>query len=327
VADALDCSAQPGGCRQPGTREHDRIPRVPTTDPHPTSVPRSADDMVYILNGEIVSDDDARAIAKRNNAASPVPSNALNVLSVPSKKELPDDNANEPPLIVLDLDGTILETTLPDVRGTKPSYVIRTGGTLAETRLRPGLAEFVDAVLRHGYSLAVWTAAPRAYADDMLGGIERSTVPHFKSSLKCVFAEEQTSIGYDRGRWLCRKELRRLASHTRVPLHRCLIVDDTPVTYASNVRNALPVPAYKGGRSDDVLPQLANFLCSLNIGAGQALDVSGWRYAPHGAGPLTAGADPALEGRLPEGAAERPPLPMWSNRPSAATEDDEVDLT
>jgi len=146
-----------------------------------------------------------------------------------------------------------------------------------EVRLRTGLAKFLNTMSEH-FSLAVWTAAPLVYAQQIVDGIDK-VVPHFKEQLVCVMTEEEVDVAW-RGRPIVTKPLAKLAATVGVPLWRCLIVDDTPSTYADNPANALPVPSFKGA-PDDVLPLLGAFLVQISTAAGVApLDVQGWMYAP-----------------------------------------------
>ena len=217
-------------------------------------------------------------------------------------------------LLVLDLDGTILVTAPSSEEGEgEPDFT--TQASEHQTRLRPGLAVFLANVQSLGFDLAVWTAAPATYAEEMISGIERTVAPGFRDALRCVFTDEQTSSEWERLRLLRTKELRKLSEHLDFPFHRILVVDDTASTYRLNPRNALPVPEFVGEPTDTVLAELQEFLASLDLSAASTLDVSGWRWAPAGSGPLTHDAIRGYRrGSLP-GAV---PAPLFNN--SAPTE-------
>ena len=232
------------------------------------------------------------------------------------------------PLLVLDLDGTLLDTVDHGSCSAGPpdftSASSADGVTLMDTYLRPGLAGFLGRVQQYGYQLAVWTAAPRAYADAMIDGIDRVAAPGFRAVLGGrVLTEDHVTCSFERGRVLRTKDLQRFSELTGVPLHRCLVVDDTPHTYALNVRNALPVEAYMAGYTDDdMLDELAGFLCSLNLTPGAVLDLSAWKLAPFcGAGPLTVDAvreqtQRARRASMTSGPNGGPPIPAWVGRGS-----------
>jgi len=188
------------------------------------------------------------------------------------------------PLLVLDLDGTLLDTAPRGMRPGKPSFVTSLSlMNVQETRLRPGLAAFLEAV-RRDFDLAVFTAASHTYATTMIAGIDL-VAPGFREELRCVFSRDDATVTSENGRITVTKSLQRLATHCGRPLSRCLIVDDTPETYRCNPSNALPVPSYAGAREDGALCKLGEFLVALPK-AGVPLDVTGYALAPPGATPL-----------------------------------------
>ena len=181
------------------------------------------------------------------------------------------------PLLVLDLDGTLVDTTRSGARAGAPSFQFTKGPTdTYDTRLRPGLKEFLSTVQPH-VDLAIWTAAPIEYADVMIAGIEQLLMPGFRASLCCIYSRANTtmSVSSDRSRMRVTKDLRSLAHALGRPLCRCLIVDDTPETYRLNPSNALPVPGYQGAHVDDALARLSSFLLGM-IRPGSPLDVSAY---------------------------------------------------
>jgi len=193
-------------------------------------------------------------------------------------------DARAPPLLVLDLDGTLLDTSRRGMRPGQPSFTLTDNCMrLHETRLRPGLASFLAAIRPH-FDLAVFTAASRDYAERMVAGID-SEVPGFRASLVVIFSQEHTTIDHEEGRMQIIKDLRSLARHCGRQMSRCLIVDDTPQTYRHNLSNALPVPTYAGGLADDALERLQHYLLTM-LARGDPLDVSGYALAPLGARPL-----------------------------------------
>ena len=205
--------------------------------------------------------------------------------------EVPHACYNTVPLLVLDLDGTLLESTSPGTRPGIPDYKI---DGVFETRLRPGLGAFLVTVMSSlHYELVIFTAASAAYAVRMVDCIDH-VVPGFRASLRCVFSREQVHFDLAGEAPLCRlritKDLRSIARHCGRPLCRCLIVDDTPETYRLNASNALPVPVYDGSDSDRALDRLRDFLLSMPW-QGVPLDVSGWPLGPRGAQPLLADND------------------------------------
>jgi len=186
-------------------------------------------------------------------------------------------------MLVLDLDGTLLDTARPFVRQGAYTFLIAFDDVdVREVRLRPGLAAFLEAVMPH-FELAIFTAATAAYAEEMAKGID-ALVPGFRSALKAIFSKEHAHITPD---GYVTKTLSLLADHVGKPLCRTLIVDDNPTTYRLNVSNALPIPVYAGEASDAALATLQSFMLSLPK-SGAPLDVSTYALADPGAGPLLA---------------------------------------
>ena len=191
------------------------------------------------------------------------------------------------PLLVLDLDGTLLDTCKKGTREGPPTFMASDfPDEVYETRIRPGLAEFLTTVTQK-YDLAVFTAGSSEYAEAMIAGIETHAFTGFRTFLRCTFSREQTKVLIEPGQASIIKDLRDVAQHCRVPLERCLIVDDSPSTYQLNCSNALPVPTYLGTVHDDALAELAEDLMDMTK-PNTPLDVTGYRLAPPRAVPLLA---------------------------------------
>lgn len=184
------------------------------------------------------------------------------------------------PLLVLDLDGTLLETAPKGTRTGPPSFLVNFSPTnIQETRLRPGLEAFLSTAQKY-YDLGIFTAASSSYANIIVEQVN-ARVPGFRESLVCIFTRQQVTI-VDQGgaaRPLLTKDLRLVADWTGRPLSRILIVDDTPETYRNNTSNALPVPVYQGGTTDDALEELRCFLIKMPS-KDVPLDVRGYKLAP-----------------------------------------------
>ncbi len=219
-----------------------------------------------------------------------------------------------PLLLVLDLDGTLLSASRigsaqhkareRGLRLPPQTFTVRDRGGY-DVWLRPGCAAFLLQLLSEGHELAVWTAAPAWYATLMVEGIERhAPCPGFASRLRAIFCEDEAEVSW-RGSGVVKKDLRLLARKVDRPLWRCLIVDDTPSTYAGNVSNALPVQTFRPDRvSDDTLPALASFLSSVAV--SRPLEVRGWRHASSRARPLVPEQRQVSSGRTTGGAAADP---------------------
>jgi TFIIF-interacting CTD phosphatase-like protein len=176
---------------------------------------------------------------------------------------------SEKPLVILDLDGTLIwATSLP----TKPilenaDFTIQVYGETLSVQKRPGLDAFIEWCRQH-FRLAVWTAAQPAYAyaiaETIFKGIE----------LEFIFTRPHTMVQtFDFGREIIyRKPLLKVWALPFRWFHHqnTRIVDDTPETYAFNPENAIPIATWMDGANDvellRVQLQLEDWLEKLYLG-------------------------------------------------------------
>lgn len=170
-------------------------------------------------------------------------------------------NFTHTPLLVLDLDETLLHSTPEPIEN--PDFT--TGAY--NTRLRPHLREFLQ-VVEPWWHLAVFTAGGHLYAKDMLEGIRR----HAPFPLEPVFFFDRRRCTPRRDpetgelTWLKDlKKVRRLGWN----LERVLVLDDKSAGLARHRGNLLPAPEWTGDPNDtfllDVLPTLERLAKEENI--------------------------------------------------------------
>lgn len=143
-----------------------------------------------------------------------------------------------PPLLVLDLDETLVHSTSEPVES--PDF----SDGAYNTRLRPHLREFLQAV-DPWWHLAIFTAAGQIYAQDMLAGIRA----HTRFPLEPLFV-------FDRRRCTPRRDpetgdLHHLKDLEKVRrkgfnLERVLVLDDKPAGLQRQRGNLLTAPALEG---------------------------------------------------------------------------------
>jgi hypothetical protein len=178
-------------------------------------------------------------------------------------------NRPHPYLLVLDLDSTLVFVSSEPKRfgleGARPDFTVgRKKGWI-----RPGCIEllcFAHAMSGRGaLQVAVWTAAPAAYAHAVIeavwarAGLEPSDLAFIWSDGQC----EKTF----RGRPRTMKPLALMAQQAGVLLERAIAVDDNSDTYRGNPRNAMAVSAWRGpgtraAREDPTLSRVQRFLSS-----------------------------------------------------------------
>ena len=154
---------------------------------------------------------------------------------------------DERPLVVLDLDGTLIHTLPRRLRrrASEP-FVMRANGEELFVYVRPGVETLVDALNECDVRYAVWTAATAEYAREVVGALSRRT--NFRPLF--VWSRDRTDKMY-------RKDMRlpRGAGATGV-----VLIDDAPhhLSLASNAGRVELVPPFDATstRRDRVLSHL-----------------------------------------------------------------------
>lgn len=170
-------------------------------------------------------------------------------------------------LVILDLDETLVHVTEhPPV--WRPHFTVR---GFAGYR-RPHLDAFFDE-LRGRYDLAVWTAAGRAYTEEVL-----SEIMPWHAELAFLWCADRCTEHFDdetRGLTTIKK-IEKVVEHG-YDLARVLVVDDSPEKHRS-YGNLIPVRPFLGDPSDDELPAVARYIHSLEVVPNvQAIEKRGWR--------------------------------------------------
>lgn len=167
----------------------------------------------------------------------------------------------QPPLLVLDLDETLLHST------TEATTRFTFSDGAHHTLLRPHLATFLEQ-LDPWWHFSVFTAAGSIYAQSVINGIRRHAFPR----LELLFVFDRTRCTPRRNpstgetTWL--KDLKKV-KRRGFPLERVLALDDTPEAFARHRGNHLHAPRWTGDPNDtfllDVIPQLRSLAVEPNI--------------------------------------------------------------
>ena len=158
-----------------------------------------------------------------------------------------------PPLLILDLDETILHGTTEPLERAADFCISE-----YHTYLRPHLAAFLRA-LRHDWMLGVWTAASPYYAEMAIGGIRRATGHplHLAVQFDRMRCTPRRDPETDDRYWL--KDLKKITRHG-YELERILMIDDKPEGLARHRGNLLRAPAWTGDPRDTFLLELIPLL-------------------------------------------------------------------
>jgi len=172
-------------------------------------------------------------------------------------------NGNEPPqlgpqvgenvgrkTLVLDLDETLVHSSF---RTTSAADIVITVELEGEhhrvyVRKRPGVDEFLVQVAKL-YEVVVYTASMAKYANPLLDELDKSNTVSFR-----LFREACTrqSSGYS-------KDLSKLGRD----LKHVIIIDNSPICYALQPDNAIPIRTWRDDTSDRELLDLIPILYSL----------------------------------------------------------------
>jgi len=188
---------------------------------------------------------------------------------------------NPKPLLILDLDETLLHATADKIRDDFDFQVYH-----YFVYLRPGLAAFLAQCAAH-FQLAVWSSA----SDDYVQAIAQQIFP---AGVTPVFVwgrsrctrfrlpelDEQGFASLDyAGRYEFAKRLKKVRRRG-FDLRRTLIVDDTPEKVSHNYGNAIYIKPYLGQRDDAELASLANYLLTLQAADNvRTIEKRYWRQA------------------------------------------------
>lgn len=195
------------------------------------------------------------------------------------------------PLLILDLDGTLICTTNQDYGGRFEELF---HGSYSIIYKRPGVDEFLKFCFEH-FDVAVFTAATSSYAKQIVAKLfteeQQKTLIFIYSSNSCREIHNSFESQYDEDfltiKDLRKKVFRKKFHGIRYPRDRVLIIDDTPSTYHYNYGCAIPIPEFRCQKGDTILIKLTNYLRILldeeqrRITGKEAIDGSipvSWRH-------------------------------------------------
>jgi RNA polymerase II subunit A small phosphatase-like protein len=163
------------------------------------------------------------------------------------------DNTAQRPLLVLDLDETLVhaEEFAKALQGLTPDF------TTSEYVVykRPHLDEFLSRMWKH-YDIAVWSAAGTLYVNRV---VEVIFADHKQPVF--VFSGVRTTRRFDHDRMEAYyiKDLKKVRKRG-FDLRRVLIVDDLQLNAQRNFGNAVYVDEFNGEKDDNELLLLADYL-------------------------------------------------------------------
>jgi len=177
-------------------------------------------------------------------------------------------NCHDKPLLILDIDETLVHATERQL-GLRHDFLV---GPYFVYK-RPHLDRFLSDAAQL-FRLAVWSSSSDGYIANVVGHILLGdlTLEFQWSRTQCVYRldpEKREDV------WL--KDLRKV-KRRGYDLDRVLIVDDEPAKLTRNYGNAIYVAPFEGNPNDSELPLLLKYLEGLcHTPNFRAIEKRGWR--------------------------------------------------
>eukprot|EP00667_Euglena_gracilis_P015742 EG_transcript_16410 len=174
-------------------------------------------------------------------------------------------------ILALDLDQTLV------CASPKPLAVhhhwIQTGGQALFVCERPYLQHFLSQV-SEWYKVAIFTASTKAWAAPIINALDPGGTRIEKRYFR-QFCSAQADGSY-------LKDLSLITTKDRIALSKCILVDDTPVSYQLYPDNAFPIPSFyaRDYETDSALLQLLPVLHALQY-VQDVRSLLSWRTRGH----------------------------------------------
>lgn len=161
------------------------------------------------------------------------------------------------PLLILDLDETLIHSCYNPVEGRKPDLAVGRYSVYA----RPHLGYFLLQCHKI-YRLAIWSSAGELYIKRAVNGLREKCFWPKSVELEFIWSREQCTQWFDpewrETKWI--KPLRKVKRNRTEKLNQVLIVDNDPYKCAKNYGNAIYVRDFLGQDSDEELYLLSHYL-------------------------------------------------------------------
>lgn len=154
--------------------------------------------------------------------------------------------------LVLDIDETLLHASFDLNRPCNKKLTLEVDGEVGTlgVAFRPGLDKFLTEVVKL-FEVVIFTASHHQYAEKLMNAVDPQG--HLGNLRLCRDKCTETSDGRVKDLW----QLGR-------PLERVALIDNSPVTYRFQRRNAIPIPSWFGDPKDKCLLNLLPLLRDLS---------------------------------------------------------------
>lgn len=169
-------------------------------------------------------------------------------------------NDASPLLVLLDLDNTLIYTSVYPLRAKKHDF--RPGKEY--TYKRPGVEKFLQELFADPrFDIMVWTTAGRDYAEVVLKGlgIDKNELKLFLTSADSIKSELlPTDYGFANFNYRLNKDLIKVRRKSKYKLSRIVAVDDNTGVFLRQYSNQVKMPFYEGNEEENPFPNLFSFL-------------------------------------------------------------------
>lgn len=188
------------------------------------------------------------------------------------KKLIPKSvlNAQRRKILVMDLDETLIHSASRNTSHSNPSqghmvevkFAISGISTLYYVHKRPHCDLFLSKVSKW-YDLVIFTASMKEYADPVIDWLESSFPGKFRKRLYRNNCTLRDGVGYIKDLSILCGSSSPISVTTSGGLGEVILIDNSPVSYALNVDNAIQVEGWISDPSDTDLLTLLPFLEAL----------------------------------------------------------------
>lgn len=166
--------------------------------------------------------------------------------------------------LFLDLDGTLI---------SEPTNEIDMVDVARKIRARPHLKTFIETAFKTCQTVSMWTAASNDWLQYNYKKHLKPILEENKQTLDLMFSYQHCSTirDPDPENWHptpvrikpLRKIWRAKSKYPTYTKENTLILDDTPITYARNYGNSIPIKTYQGDPNDTELLKVSALLRQL----------------------------------------------------------------
>ncbi|KAH3745959.1 NLI interacting factor [Pelomyxa schiedti] len=177
-------------------------------------------------------------------------SNSFGLFPLRRRRLIPGKDDGSKKTLILDLDETLIHSSFEPVCKYDFSlemFLCQQHCKVYVTK-RPGLEEFLNSI-KEKFEIVVFTASLKEYADPILDLIDPNNIIHHRLYRDSCHVVRKLHV----------KDLNWLGRD----VNKCVIVDNSPVSYLLHPQNAIPIRSFMGDCTDSELNSLSEILTEM----------------------------------------------------------------